>query len=144
MEEPAAPTVEILDVPCVVSTLASTFALGLLDSISTGLSNTIFSTADDFSTRGSVALRRPIVGPPFDKSPSVSPTSSRWLLAVTLTLSVLLGAGVRAPNPGVRTVPGVLTDFGVRPAGVLAPDERAVPERLGLGVGASVSSIAEV
>lgn len=60
---------------------------------------------------------------------------------VVLTLSALRGAGVPRSAEG----PGVRTPLGVRPAGVRAPDDLAVPERLvvrnGLGVGASVSSV---
>jgi len=75
-----------------------------------------------------------------------SPTSAIWSFIVTLTLNVVRAAGVRAlaPIPGVLTVPGVRMVRGVRFAGVLAPDERAVPERRGtrdgFGVGASISS----
>jgi hypothetical protein len=133
--------VDVTEAP--VSTVICTGVDVRLASISNGLSKTICSPTDVFFVAGSTWLIRwpLVVGPALDRSLSPRPTSSRWLLTVTLTLKALFVAGVLAPNPGVRTVPGVRTDFGVLPAGVRVPEERAVPERRDTrGVGASVSS----
>jgi hypothetical protein len=112
--------------------------------VSSGLSIAMFWCASCVTT-GDV-LAAVVVKSGLETLGIASPTSAMWSFIVTLTLSALRVAGVRAvaPIPGVLTAPGVRTVRGVRLAGVLAPDERAVPERRdtrdGFGVGESVSS----
>jgi hypothetical protein len=112
--------------------------------VSSGLSMTMLWCASSVTTGEVIAAM--VVESGMETLGIASPTSAMWSFIVTLTLNALRVAGVRAvaPIPGVLTAPGVRMVRGVRPAGVLAPDERAVPERRdtrdGFGVGESVSS----